>query len=94
MDFRFTEDQLLLTESVRDYLAAIHGQEVLRRLDQGDKRDPAIWQGLVDMGLTALLFSSPLAALPPTGAVPLKVRVAALKPSQAGNAPPPSSAAP
>ncbi|MFN5644099.1 MAG: acyl-CoA dehydrogenase family protein [Sphingomonadales bacterium] len=55
MDFRFTDDQLLLTESVRDYLAAIHGQEVLRRLDQGDKRDPAIWQGLVEMGLPGLL---------------------------------------
>lgn len=55
MDFRFTEDQLLLTESVRDYLAAIHGPEVLRRLDQADKRDPAIWQGLVEMGLPGLL---------------------------------------
>jgi alkylation response protein AidB-like acyl-CoA dehydrogenase len=55
MDFRFTEDQLTLTESVRDYLAGTHGPEVLRRLDAGDKRDPAIWQGLVDMGLTALL---------------------------------------
>ena len=60
MDFRFTEDQLTLTESVRDYLAGTHGPEVLRRLDaareQGNApRDPAIWQGLVDMGLTALL---------------------------------------
>ena len=54
MDFRFTEDQLTLTESVRDYLAGTHGPEVLRRLDADCPRDPAIWQGLVDMGLTAL----------------------------------------
>lgn len=55
MDFRFTEDQLTLTETVRDYLAGTHGPEVLRRLDAEGPRDPAIWQGLVDMGLTALL---------------------------------------
>ena len=55
MDFRFTDDQTTLAESVRDYLAGTHGPEVLRRLDVGPNRDPAIWQGLVDMGLTALL---------------------------------------
>ncbi|HEX4848339.1 MAG TPA: acyl-CoA dehydrogenase family protein, partial [Novosphingobium sp.] len=55
MDFRFTEDQLTLTESVRAYLAGTHGPEVLRRLDEQGNRDPAIWQGLVEMGLTGLL---------------------------------------
>jgi len=54
MDFRFTDDQLTLTKTVRDYLAGTHGPEVLRRLDAEGARDPAIWQGLVDMGLTAL----------------------------------------
>lgn len=54
MDFRFTEDQLILAQSVRDYLSGTHGAEVLRRLDADGNRDPAIWQGLVDMGLTAL----------------------------------------
>jgi alkylation response protein AidB-like acyl-CoA dehydrogenase len=59
MDFLFTEDQLTLTESVRDYLAGTHGPEVLRRLDAAREegkspRDPAIWQGLVEMGLTGL----------------------------------------
>jgi alkylation response protein AidB-like acyl-CoA dehydrogenase len=54
MDFRFTEDQLTLAESVRDYLAGTHGPEVLRRLDAEGPRDPAIWQGLVEMGLTGL----------------------------------------
>lgn len=55
MDFRFTDDQLLFAESVRDYLSGTHGPEVLRRLDEHGNRDPAIWQGLVEMGLTGLL---------------------------------------
>lgn len=55
MDFRFSEDQLTLAEGVRDYLTGTHGPEVLRRLDEAGPRDPAIWQGLVDMGLTGLL---------------------------------------
>lgn len=54
MDFRFTDDQLTLTETVRDYLAGTHGPEVLRRLDEHGPRDEAIWQGLVEMGLTGL----------------------------------------
>jgi alkylation response protein AidB-like acyl-CoA dehydrogenase len=56
MDMLFTEDQLALAETVRDYLAGTHGPEVLRRLDVDGNRDPAIWQGLVDMGLTGLLI--------------------------------------
>lgn len=55
MDFRFTDDQLTLGETVRGYLAGTHGPEVLRRLDAGENRDPAIWQGLAEMGLTGLL---------------------------------------
>ena len=55
MDFRFTDDQLTLADSVRDYLTGTHGPEVLRRLDATSNRDPAIWQGLVEMGLTGLL---------------------------------------
>ena len=55
MDFRFTDEQLMLAETIRDYLTGTHGPEVLRRLDADSNRDPAIWQGLVDMGLTGLL---------------------------------------
>lgn len=54
MDFRFTEDQLTLAESVRNYLAGTHGPEVLRHLDAAGPRDPDVWQGLVEMGLTGL----------------------------------------
>ena len=63
MDFRFTEDQLLFADSVREYLAGTHGPEVLRRLDEHGNRDPAIWQGLVDMGLTGLLVPENLGGL-------------------------------
>lgn len=56
MDFHFSEDSLLLASSVRDYLTDTHGVEVLRRLDADGAQDDAIWQGLVDMGLTALLI--------------------------------------
>lgn len=55
MEFLFTEDQLTLTEGVRDYLAGTHGPEVLRRLDEQGNRNPAIWQGLTEMGLPGLL---------------------------------------
>ncbi len=55
MDFRLTQDQLELQNAVRDYLTAEHDAALLRRLDAGDSRDPAIWDGLVDMGLTGIL---------------------------------------
>lgn len=55
MDFRIDPERLELAEAVGDYLAGTHGPEVLRRLDEGDNRDPAIWDGLVEMGLPGLL---------------------------------------
>ena len=55
MDMRLTEDQLSLADTIRTYLAKTHGPDVLRRLDAEGNRDDAIWQGLVEMGLTGLL---------------------------------------
>lgn len=55
MDFLVDPERLELAEAVRTFLAGTHGPEVLRRLDAGPNRDPATWQGLVDMGLTGLL---------------------------------------
>lgn len=55
MDFRLSEDQLTLTEGVRDFLAGTHGPEVLRRLDEQGNRDETIWQRLTEMGLPGLL---------------------------------------
>ena len=63
MDFRYTEDQATLAEGVRDYLAGTHGPQVLRQLDAGENRDPAIWQGLVEMGLPGLLVPEELGGL-------------------------------
>lgn len=57
MDMLIAPERLELAEAVRDYLAGTHGPEVLRRLDAGPNRDPAIWQGLVEMGLPGLLVS-------------------------------------
>ncbi len=57
MDLLLTHDQLGLADSVRTYFAGTHGPDVLRRLDAGPNRDPAIWQGLVDMGLPGLCIT-------------------------------------
>lgn len=56
MDFLIEPERLELAEAVRGYLTGTHGSEVLRRLDAGENRDPAIWQGLVEMGLPGLLI--------------------------------------
>lgn len=55
MDFLIAPERLELAEAVRDFLSGTHGPEVLRRLDAGRNRDPAIWQGLAEMGLAGLL---------------------------------------
>lgn len=56
MDFTITEDQATLTQGVRDYLAGVHGPELLRSLDASDsRRSDAVWQGLSEMGLPGLL---------------------------------------
>ena len=56
MDFTITEDQATLTQGVRDYLAGVHGAEVLRELDLTESRRSAdVWHGLVEMGLPGLL---------------------------------------
>lgn len=55
MDMALSPERLELAEAVRAYLSDTHGPGVLRRLDAGLNRDPAIWQGLIDMGLPGLL---------------------------------------
>ena len=63
MDFRIAPDRLELAGAVRDYLVGTHSPEVLRRLDEGDNRDPAVWQGLIEMGLPGLLVPEELGGL-------------------------------
>ncbi|MFA7586622.1 MAG: acyl-CoA dehydrogenase [Novosphingobium sp.] len=55
MDFRISSEQAELAEAVRVFLSQTHGPDVLRALDGKGGRDPAIWQGLADMGLFGLL---------------------------------------
>jgi alkylation response protein AidB-like acyl-CoA dehydrogenase len=54
MDPTLNADQLALAENVRDYLSGVHGPETLRRVDAAGGRDPEIWRGLVEMGLTGI----------------------------------------
>lgn len=56
MEFLIAPERLELAEAVRDFLSGTHGPEVLRRLDAHGNRDPAIWQSLVEMGLTGLVI--------------------------------------
>lgn len=56
MQFLISPQQEELAAAVRRYFADTHGAETLRRLDKSSNRDPIIWQGLVDMGLTGLLI--------------------------------------
>ncbi|MEE4143975.1 MAG: acyl-CoA dehydrogenase family protein [Halieaceae bacterium] len=55
MDFTFTEDQLLFQSSTREFLT---GEVTPDRIRAGwetpDGRDPALWQQLAELGLTAI----------------------------------------
>ena len=56
MDFRFTDDQLLLQTTVRDFLAKEHGPETLRKLWETETgRSRALWKQLAEVGVPGLL---------------------------------------
>ena len=56
MDFRFTDDQLLLQSSVRDFLAREHTPETLRKLwETQSGRSRGLWQRLAEIGVPGLL---------------------------------------
>lgn len=56
MDFRFTEEQHMMAETVRSLLADLCQPADLRRLMQsGEARDEARWTALVDLGLQGVL---------------------------------------
>jgi len=55
MDFAFSEEQEMLRQSVRDFLAKECGSKVVRRLmDSADAYDAALWKKIADLGWTAL----------------------------------------
>ncbi|MFI5319081.1 MAG: acyl-CoA dehydrogenase family protein [Myxococcota bacterium] len=56
MDFRFTDDQLLLQSTVRDFLAKEHPPETLRKLWETETaRSRALWKQLAEIGVPGLL---------------------------------------
>lgn len=86
MDFTITEDQATLTQGVRDYLAGVHGPELLRTLDASDSRRSAdVWRGLVEMGLPGLLVPEAQGGL---GLSPLDAVLIAAELGRAGVAEP------
>jgi alkylation response protein AidB-like acyl-CoA dehydrogenase len=54
VDFRFSEAQTALRDSVRAYLDDAHPPALLRRLDR-EGANEAVWRGLAKMGLPAAL---------------------------------------
>jgi alkylation response protein AidB-like acyl-CoA dehydrogenase len=56
MQFGFTEDQLLLQSTVRDFLEREHPPERLRELWQTEtRRSPELWSKLAEIGVPGLL---------------------------------------
>jgi alkylation response protein AidB-like acyl-CoA dehydrogenase len=55
MDFAFSEEQEMLRQSARDFLAKECGSKVVRKLMEGaDAYDPALWKKMASLGWTAL----------------------------------------
>ena len=58
MDFDYTEEQQLLADSVRKYLASHYGFEARRKtIASGDGFSAGAWSTFVEMGLTAIPFA-------------------------------------
>ncbi|MEE8427986.1 MAG: acyl-CoA dehydrogenase family protein [Gammaproteobacteria bacterium] len=56
MDFTFTEDQLALQDSVRRFLQAeVTPEWIRKRWENGPVEDDALWQKMMELGLTTLL---------------------------------------
>jgi alkylation response protein AidB-like acyl-CoA dehydrogenase len=56
MDFRFSDDQLLLQTTLRDFLAKEHTPEVVRKLWESESgRSRALWKRLAELGVPGLL---------------------------------------
>lgn len=55
MDFRITPEQQELRDGIADWLAGCQGRERVRQLAASPERDAFVSQGLVELGLPALL---------------------------------------
>ena len=50
MEFGLSQDQLMLGDSVRKFLASEVPIDKVRQLAAGETDDSSVWQGLADMG--------------------------------------------
>jgi alkylation response protein AidB-like acyl-CoA dehydrogenase len=57
MDFGLSEEQVLLQDSVNRFLTDQVPLDEVRKLAAGESSDAAIWSGLADLGIPALLIS-------------------------------------
>ena len=56
MEFGLSQDQLMLDDSVRKFLASEVPLDKVRQLAAGEADDSSVWQGLADMGLAGLII--------------------------------------
>ena len=56
MEFGLSQDQLMLGDSVRKFLASEVPLDKVRQLAAGEADDSSVWQGLANMGLTGLII--------------------------------------
>ncbi len=56
MEFGLSQDQVLLDDSVRNYLSSEVSIDVVRRIASGEQSDADIWRGLADMGLAGIII--------------------------------------
>lgn len=64
MNFTFSEDQLLFQDSVRDFLVnEVTPERIRASWERDDGRDSALWQQIVEMGLTGITVSEEFGGL-------------------------------
>ena len=56
MEFGLSQDQLMLGDSVRKFLASEVPLDKVRQLAAGEADDSSVWKGLADMGLAGLII--------------------------------------
>ena len=59
MEFGLSQDQILLQDSVKKFLATEAPLDLVRGVDAKEQTDAAVWQGLIDLGLSLIHISEP-----------------------------------
>ena len=56
MEFGLSQDQILLQDSVKKFLATEAPLDLVRGIAAKEQTDAAVWQGLIDLGIAGLLI--------------------------------------